>query len=146
MELALFKFNFKNKLNRMNMDSQERNKKEPFIELVYANKELLFGKFNSDTITKEKKREKWIEIKDQLVEIGINLIPSGRDWTYLRDVVWRNQTDSLKRKLDRKRKTGQGRVMLSNSEKKVLGKLFIFWPVILFTSLYIVVYPIHKHV
>ena len=57
----------------MDVDSQEINKKEPFIELVCANKELLFEKFDSDNYQREKAL-KWIEIKDQSLEMEINLI------------------------------------------------------------------------
>ena len=103
---------------------QNSKKKEPFVYLLLENRELLFSNYDdSKGITKEKKRQKWIEIQEKLESLAINFIPEGKNWTYLRDVVYRNLVDNLKRKLDKKRQTGSGKVELTHIETIVLGKL-----------------------
>ena len=42
--------------------------------------------------------------------------------SYLRDVVWRNLVDNLKKKIERKKHTGAGKVELNEVEKFVIGK------------------------
>lgn len=103
-------------------DTQQA-KKEPLAHLINERKEVLFGKFNdSRGITKTTKKEAWIDIHEKLMSLDINLIPPNKDWSYLRDVVWRNMVDSLKKKMDRKRQSGAGRVDLAPHEKIVLGE------------------------
>ena len=97
--------------------------KEPFVDLVFENRHLLFGKYNdAEGITKDKKKEKWMEIHNNLESSEIHLVPSSKTWTCLRDVVWRNLVDNLKRKMERKKRSGSGSVQLNHVEKKVLGK------------------------
>jgi len=102
---------------------EQEKRKAPFAHLVLENKEVLFGSFNdSKGITKESKKAKWISIKKKLEALNINLIPSDKDWTHLRDSVWRNMVDNLKKKVEKKKRTGEGKVELNAYEKLVLGK------------------------
>lgn len=100
------------------------DEKLPFVKLIAENKKVLFGKFSNE-ITKDAKKTTWKSIADQLKALGIQLIPDGKDWTYLRDTVWRNCVYTTKKRFDDKCKTGAGRIELTpldNMVLEVLGK------------------------
>lgn len=61
------------------------NNKLTVLNLIYENKEILFGKI-SNTLTPGFKVQKWKEIANQLVELEI----FEKDWKYLRDTTWQN--------------------------------------------------------
>ena len=76
--------------------------------MVRDRKDVLFGKFdNSKNISKESKKLAWQNIKSQLEAMDISLVPNGKDWTYLRGVIWRNLIASAKKRYDAKKKNGE---------------------------------------
>ena len=61
-------------------------KRAVLVDLVHESHELLFGSFDySNYITKEKKRERWVQIMDIMVGMDMSLVPEGKTWTYIRD-------------------------------------------------------------
>ena len=99
---------------------QEETKMQ-FINMVYDKRDILFGKYD-ESITKDAKRLAWIEIDESMKALDIHLIPAGKDWTYLRDVTWRNLLASARKRHDAKKKTGAGQVGIL----KILKQLKIF--------------------
>jgi hypothetical protein len=90
-------------------ESKQEGSKRPFVQLINEKKDILFGSFDdSKGITKASKAEAWKEINNNMSAVGINLIPPSKDWTYLRDTVWRNIKNGAKVKLDKSQKTGNG--------------------------------------
>lgn len=66
--------------------------KEKFdiLRLIEPNISLLFGN-TSSSLTKESKQEAWRKICADCQQIhGFNAVPDGKDFTYLRDVIWPN--------------------------------------------------------
>lgn len=60
-----------------------------FMKLLLKEKELLTGEFKGTAVTFKAKDIAWKGIHEQLLsEYGINLVPQGRDYTYLRDSVY----------------------------------------------------------
>ncbi|XP_073958271.1 uncharacterized protein [Choristoneura fumiferana] len=78
------------------------NNKLTILNLIYDNKEILFGKF-SNTLNHEIKVQKWKEITDQLTEINI----FEKDWKYLRDTTWQNWRKRSLEKRNNSLKTGR---------------------------------------
>ena len=58
----------------------------------------------------------------------INLIPYGKDWAYLRDVLWRKLVAAAKKRFDVKRRTGEGKVELTPLEMEILDVIGIDSP------------------
>ena len=111
------------------MSTKKFEDKKIFVSLVDSKKEMLFERFSdSKNISKDGKKEAWIEIHMKLVSLDINLVPPEKDWTYLRDVVWRNLTAAAKKKNDMKKKTGEGKVKLTEVEQSVLNILGVDSP------------------
>lgn len=94
------------------MSRTKNDEKIVFVQLINDSKDVLFGKYDdSKNITKETKKKHWFEISEELDSIGIQLIPKDKDFTYLRDVVWRNLLSTTKKKVDAKKKTGNGQII-----------------------------------
>ncbi|RXG73028.1 hypothetical protein Avbf_03234 [Armadillidium vulgare] len=79
--------------------------KKGFLIKIRPKKEILFGSF-SHTLIKEKKCQAWIEIAD--FAKSVCLIPRDKEWTYARDVLWRNIKKATMAKRDNITKTGKG--------------------------------------
>ncbi|XP_068081812.1 uncharacterized protein [Anabrus simplex] len=62
-------------------------RKESFLKKVLELKGQLFGAF-SLTVTKDSKRQAWMELRDYAVAIG--LVTADKDHTYVRDATWPN--------------------------------------------------------
>ena len=108
---------------------QQEKEKLPFVILVKEKKDILFGKFdNAKEITKDSKKLAWQSILSQLEAMEINVIPHGKDWTYLRDVLWRNLVAAAKKRFDVKRRTGEGKVELTPLEMEILDVIGIDSP------------------
>jgi len=56
----------------------------------------------------------------------MRFIPEGKCWTHLRDVTWRNIVKEVKKKVEKKRHTGEGKVTLLPYEKVVIGKSYLY--------------------
>ena len=116
---------------------QQEDIKMPFVLMVKENKEILFGKYdNAKNITKESKKSTWKNIQSQMEALQINIVPADKDWTYMRDVLWRNLIAAAKKKFDSKKKTGAGKIELSPLENAILDVIGIDSPSIQVSNLH----------
>ncbi|XP_068083801.1 uncharacterized protein [Anabrus simplex] len=80
-------------------------RKESFLRKVLELKGQLFGAF-SLTVTKDSKRQAWMELRDYAVAIG--LVTADKDHTYVRDATWPNMRSRTVAKVDNAYQTGSG--------------------------------------
>lgn len=84
------------------------NQKLAFLHLIYPQRKLLFGKINNKVTAKEKEKA-WLKIIDDCQTIhGFNIVPNGKDWTYVRDKVFGNIKEATIKKRDQRSQTGGG--------------------------------------
>jgi hypothetical protein len=94
--------------------------KTVFVSMMKEKKDILFGAF-SPTLTKDMKAACWQQIIQQCGALGIKLIPHGKDWTYVRDIIWcSNVRMPTIRKVDKTKKTGSGFVLMTDLDNLVL--------------------------
>ncbi|CAH1114879.1 unnamed protein product [Psylliodes chrysocephalus] len=89
-----------------------------FLNKIKENIDILFGAF-SDKQRKQDKIEKWKEMA--IMAQSICLLPTDKDWTYVRDTMWQNLNKTAMLKIDNAKKTGTGGMgMLTEVDNMVL--------------------------
>uniref|UniRef100_A0A914C2S9 Regulatory protein zeste n=1 Tax=Acrobeloides nanus TaxID=290746 RepID=A0A914C2S9_9BILA len=101
-------------------DIQKRDKrvknldeKAAFLQKVFENRDLLFGKFTHQDrkITNKNKDEKWQEIFTECLNEGYNLV-NGKTWKNLKDGTFARMKNITKEKLDKEAQSGSGSVFV----------------------------------
>jgi hypothetical protein len=100
------------------------------LDLIYENKERLFGKFTA-SLTAKNKEGLWSKLHDQCVAMGFTLVPVNcglPPWRYLRDTIWasnmkRRTLEKRDKKLKQTGSSGGKEMIYSSVEQRVLDIL-----------------------
>jgi hypothetical protein len=100
------------------------------LDLIYENKERLFGKFTASLTAKDKELV-WSKLHDKCVAMGFTLVPVSCEmpsWRYLRDTVWasnlkRRTLEKRDKKLKQTGSSGGKEMIYSSIEQRVLDIL-----------------------
>ncbi|KAJ3654354.1 hypothetical protein Zmor_013547 [Zophobas morio] len=97
--------------------------KIPSVTSLSTENRFFFGAF-SPSLIKETKQEQWKNI--YTTALSLQLVPAGKDWTYVRDTTWPNLRKRALEKKDKIKKTGTGggkESRLTEVDNKVLDIL-----------------------
>jgi hypothetical protein len=100
------------------------------LDLIYENKDRLFGKFSA-SLTAKDKEELWTKLHERCVAMGFTLVPANcglPPWRYLRDTVWasnmkRRTLEKRDKKLKKTGSSGGKEMAYSDIEHRVLDIL-----------------------
>jgi hypothetical protein len=85
--------------------------KMALLAKILESKEVLFGKF-SEKLTNKDKELKWSEIRQNMVAEGFTKY-EDKNWKQLRDVDWATTKKRSIEKRDKRKKTGEGSVQMT---------------------------------